>query len=412
MKLIITTIFLATSSLFAQMSLKKPGNVGIETTEENQYIGKLSNYSKIIYHQVKTESDIRTVVDSKQPWSKTFLNIKGEWHIQFLAKAKPTFETVCKQKNIHIGMRLDSIFSGYVAYQKLDELLQIPSLEYLEFGIPVKPAMAAARSETGVDAVHQGGSSYGASKKGEGVIIGIVDIGFDYTHPNFLDSAGNNCRISHVWEQNTSGSSNVRWGYGYGKEYKTNSSIKNRQHDQNLGSHATHVMGIAGGSSHGSSGQRYLGVAPNSELIAVSSNFSNIGILEGIDYVFNIADSLDKPAVVNLSIGGHIGPHDGTSAFDISLKSLVKKSRIVVGAAGNEGEDSLHLQHTFSTSDSILYAFVQLNGGNTRPGGKSVLDIWGENKKDFRVSINLVNLSTNKFEDFTPYYRASTTNSN
>ena len=42
---------------------------------------------------------------------------------------------------------------------------------------------------------------------GKGVIIGVVDNGFDFTHPMFKDADGN-CRIITAWDQNVTGGFN------------------------------------------------------------------------------------------------------------------------------------------------------------------------------------------------------------
>ena len=46
------------------------------------------------------------------------------------------------------------------------------------------------------------------------------------------------------------------------------------------------------------------------------------------------------PAVVNLSLGGDFGPHDGTSVLERGLSAFVgddKPGRVIVVASGNSG---------------------------------------------------------------------------
>ena len=45
-----------------------------------------------------------------------------------------------------------------------------------------------------------------------------------------------------------------------------------------------------------------------------------------------------KPCVINMSLGYHIGPHDGTSTFDRICDELQGEGRLLVGASGNEAE--------------------------------------------------------------------------
>lgn len=385
---------------------KKPRVIELEKSDS--FTDKLSNYSKVIYSKVRSNPDIFQLVDSKKSWTTCFILIDNKWYLNFIAQGSSKLEEASRHLDVKLNKPRNNFYTGLILYRQLVEFLSLNDLEYLEFGIPVKKQLSSARSETGVDDVHKGGSTYGSSKKGEGVIIGVVDMGFDYTHPTFLDSSGKTLRISHVWDQLHSGKSNL--SYGYGIEYKTQKDIYDAEHDQHSGSHGTHVMGIAGGSSYGNS-NTYLGVAPKSELIAISTSGNHVGVLEGIDYVFSKADSLNKPAVVNLSLGTHIGPHDGSSLFDYYLDALITNSRIVVGAAGNEGQDSLHIQKKFTSTDTVMYAFISFKNSTLANSGNSILDIWGEKNNDFKVSINLVNLSKGTYEDYTPYYNASTSNS-
>ena len=53
---------------------------------------------------------------------------------------------------------------------------------------------------------------------GQGVIIGVTDWGFDYTHPVFYDTNMQNYRVLRAWDQfKTSGPAPE--GYNYGTEY-------------------------------------------------------------------------------------------------------------------------------------------------------------------------------------------------
>lgn len=100
-----------------------------------------------------------------------------------------------------------------------------------------------------------------------------------------------------------------------------------------------------------------------SSIIAVKTNFSDGDIVAGVEFVFNKADSLNMPAVANLSLGGHYGPHDGTSLSDLALSSLTGPGKVIVAAAGNEGADFLHTTHT-------------VEGNSPQTGTYSMLDYW------------------------------------
>lgn len=136
---------------------------------------------------------------------------------------------------------------------------------------------------------------------GKGVVIGIVDNGFQYDHVDFLNADKSDTRIKRVWDQH--GTGNAPEGFGYGAEYKTTAEIRAAKYDLTSGFHATHVSGIASGSDKSTP---YYGVAPDADLVFVSFKSTNAQIVDGIKYVFDYAKSVGKPAVVNISLGSHM----------------------------------------------------------------------------------------------------------
>lgn len=236
---------------------------------------------------------------------------------------------------------------------------------------------------------------------GNGVVVGIIDGGFDYTHPNFYDGTGsNNYRVKRVWEQNAT-SGTPPSGFSYGRELTTQTSILNAQRDKPNASHGTHVAGIAAG---GGANATYMGVASKSDLVFVSTNMTNIGIMDGIAYIYNYANSINKPCVINISIGGHIGPHDGFSPFDQYCDEIVGAGRLLVGAAGNQGADQLHISKTYTSSDNTMYSFVQFPWSSNGTNGETVIDIWGDPNQNYEVAVNIYNTKTNSFENLDALY--------
>ena len=83
---------------------------------------------------------------------------------------------------------------------------------------------------------------------GKGVVVGVQDIGFDLTHPNFCDSTGQTLRIKALWDQlstDTIGST-----LPVGRDYTTPNDLLNLRHtrDGKQETHGTHTLGIAAGS--------------------------------------------------------------------------------------------------------------------------------------------------------------------
>jgi len=302
------------------------------------------------------------------------------------------------------GSKSGEIITGLVPIDRISEIANCQSVKHLEIGEPVKVLMDEARASTWVDDVHAG-TNLCKGYFGKDVVVGIIDGGFDYTHPNFYDATGtNNYRIKRVWEQNSNGTPPS--GYSYGRELKTQTAILNAQTDD-YSSHGTHVAGIAAGAN-----SSYTGVAPQSDLILVSYGSQNTSIIDGISYIMNYAASVGKPCVINMSLGTHFGPHDGTSTFDEFCDGIVGPGKLLVGAAGNEGSDPLHLGKTFSGNDTLIYSLVNFPGTSNGTNGSTFIDIWGEQNQNFWVSVNIYNSNTNSIENWTPYISVTSNSSN
>src|SRR5262249_14901559 len=188
------------------------------------------------------------------------------------------------------------------------------------------PLMNVALARIGVPQFARPPWLNGGVLDGRGVIVGIVDTGIDSTHPAF---AG---RILKVWDQDLPGNGTAN-GFPYVREL----SVESRSASIAQRGHGTHIAGIAAGAD-----PTYSGVAPAATIVAVKTTYNNANIKDAIEYVFAIADELGMPAVVNLSLGGHADPHDGTDELSRAVDELSGPGRIVCCACGNEGNDDIH----------------------------------------------------------------------
>lgn len=303
--------------------------------------------------------------------------------INALLKVADNFnEDTLHYLNIHIGTKAGNIWTANIPITMLQSLIRINELEYIQIDEPVKTKLDNARVSTGVNLVHQG-TSLQQSYYGSGVVVGVIDNGFDYTHPMFYDPLGTTYRVKRIWEQTKSGIPPS--GYTYGNELVGETAILAAQSDTTSGVHGTHVTGIAAGSGSGTNGQ-YMGMAPQSDIVWVSLGGGILGAIDGIKYIFNYANSVGKPAVINLSLGSHIGPHDGTSLFDQACENLVGSGKILVGSAGNEGNVPLHIEYTFTSNDTLFGTFVDFEETSNKKG---LVDSWGQQGKDFGMSLAL-----------------------
>jgi subtilisin family serine protease len=175
---------------------------------------------------------------------------------------------------------------------------------------------------------------------GKGAIVGIVDSGIDPKHPAFQG------RILQIWDQTLPGSGVTEGSYGI---ELTGTQLTTSRDEEG---HGTHVAGIAAGVD-----DTYGGVAPEAEYVIVKSDFQDAHIADGIRYIFRVAGQLGRPAVANLSLGGHADAHDGSDSLSQIIDAESGPGRIVCCAAGNEGNDNIHGQTTVSPNQRKTMRF-------------------------------------------------------
>jgi len=273
----------------------------------------------------------------------------GEGRLGVLVKTTQSIHSG-SYRGIPILGRAGRILALSVSLGELAELAEDPEVVYVEPSWRTRPSLDRSVAAIGADIVHDASPPV----VGEGVVIGIVDTGIDYTHLDFRydgngDGTEESTRIDAIWDQT--------WGL-FGAEYSradiesdlafgfgANEGIV-RGSDTN--GHGTHVAAIAAGDGS-SSTAGFVGVAPEATLVIVKTSFFTADIISGVEYIFDQAASLGLPAVVNLSLGGQEGPHDGTSLFEEGIDQLaIGPGRIVVVSAGNEGNLPIHTSGTLN----------------------------------------------------------------
>lgn len=273
----------------------------------------------------------------------------------------------------------------------LQRLAKQQGVEYIQITSGATQMLNLARQEAGTDQIHKG-TDLPKAYTGEGVVVGVVDAGFDYMHAAFRRPADGALRIKRVWEQSatTLDGASAPAKYGYGIELNTPELIEKAQGDSDSNSHGTHVAAIAAGSDAYKDGA-YVGNAPDAEIVLVALDLNastNADISNAVQYIFDYADEVGKPCVVNLSLGNQDGPHDGTSTFDTMTDAMQGPGRLIVGAAGNHRTDAFHIDHTFATADAApLRTFVKYKVAPSNSVSGGTIEIWGEKGVDFTVDI-------------------------
>ncbi len=298
-------------------------------------------------------------------------------------------ESALLSLGIKINSKIGNIWTAVIPVTALPQLRQVNGLLFVDIDKPVQKRLDAARIDTRTALVH-GGTGLPKAYKGEGVILGIIDSGFDFTHPTFRSSA-DNLRIVRVWEQSADVGTPPA-GFNYGTELTNQADILEAEgsSDAEEDSHGTHVAGIAGGSGFLTNGV-YTGIAPESELVFSTYLGANSTIADAANYIFSYAQSVSKPAVINMSLGQHIGPHDGTSLLDQAFDQLVGPGKILVGAAGNEGANKLHLLAELNNTTVLTHAEFQ---GENPLQGEGRVETWGDVGTEYQISVSFLNAGT------------------
>jgi subtilisin family serine protease len=249
-----------------------------------------------------------------------------------------------------------------------------------------------------IDSVHFGHSPLNDSFTGKGVIIGYVDTGIDFTHGDFINNDGSS-RVLRYWDHSLgfdAGRTPTKYGYG---QVWTNEDIDNgicTSTDNHA--HGTTVTGA--GSGNANENGMFKGAAPESDIIIVETNFNlanwTLTVADAIDYIFMMADSLDKPAVVNTSVGDYLGSHDGTDPAGHIVDSLLNSEpgRIVVAALGNSGNwGKYHVNGVVNADTS--FTWFEVNPSSALGTPAVYFDFWADTldfkNVDFAFGANVQN---------------------
>lgn len=267
---------------------------------------------------------------------------------------------------------------------KLAELASLQGVHYVE---------ASYRLRAHCDRAHASAALIVAGTRtvpqtGKGVLVGIVDTGIDVDHRAF--KIGGKTRIVHYLDQTT----NPQTAYDAAQ---IDAGAAGAAPD--AFGHGTHVTGIAAGNGAGSpGGVSYAGVAPEADIAVVKTTFNSDDITDGVRHLFELARSRKQPCVVNLSLGGHFGGHDGSTVTERTIDQLSGPGRLVVVSAGNEGRDAIHAgqvlpaaqpnaEPTRWTANFSLHP-RDVNGEQV---GLLTVQVWHQREDELRITLRAPN---------------------
>ncbi|SDK91482.1 Subtilase family protein [Clostridium cochlearium] len=234
--------------------------------------------------------------------------------------------------------------------EDIEKISIIPGIQYVELPKAVYTSDLGSNRASCVIPLNE---IYGLN--GEGVLIGFIDSGIDYTHPAFIDEEGNT-RIEYIKDYSEGG--RVWSKEDINRALKSNNPLSIVNEVDTVG-HGTHVAGIA--CAGGNINKNLYGPAYKSSIAMVkitargNINYSkDTLIMRGIKFLIEKSKELKKPLVINLSFSTNDGSHKGSSLFEQYINTVCRLEPIsFVVAAGNEGDRAHHVGGIVKEEQSI-----------------------------------------------------------
>ena len=271
--------------------------------------------------------------------------------------------------------------------------VETPAGSFLDAGRPLAASLDSSLPLVRADEAGR------ARRGGRGVFVAIVDGGVDFTHRAFRNDDGST-RIAWYLDMTQPSRGNLAslddLGFAlYGRD-DLDRALADPGAARPSGDptgHGTRVASIAAGGA-----APYPGVAPEADLIVVRADrlpgfrFDEADVADALRFVFSAADLAGRPCVANVSLGGQLGAHDGTSVLERALDELAlagPTGRAIVVAAGNDARDAVH-----AVLDPEARAAATVTIPHNAPiadGQRAVawIDLWSSPDRPFSLRVTL-----------------------
>jgi subtilisin family serine protease len=341
---------------------------------------------------------------------------------------------------LEVRAQAHDIFTVVGTTQQLVNLAAQPAARSVRLPRIFLPTVEQAGAQGEVHAVHQPRPANPVGFRGNGMIVGIIDSALDVTHHGFRDpdlTGTHGSRVLYYWVQdpfildawgnpvfqaNPPGQTPQQFhnadptntpnfgGFNYGRLYTTadvdaaltaaggpyGTGANQICCEPTTSQHGTHVAGIAAGSGHESNwntAPTHIGAAPEATIIHVCRRFTHQNVQNGtweddvvnaIDFIFRAAAFHNMPAVINVSLGTNLGPHNGASEFDQFRDNLLNsfEERSVVWSAGNDNDEDGFRRGTIAAGATEVFTVTP----GWAIGNTLWLDVWYTGPElDFQV---------------------------
>ncbi len=314
----------------------------------------LSKLSPMLRHYVLQQRAEATLPHSQKMSIRSLEDPMPE--VTAFVKLAQGRDDLLRHEGCKVWANWGNIYVATIPMNRVARLTLLPEVCRIEANMSPKAMMDSAVIQVNALPAYEG-RNLPQAFTGKGVVMGIMDIGFDLTHPNFYNPQMTEYRIKALWDQISSDTlqSTLPVGRDYiGKDALLALGCSTDGHDQ---THGTHTLGIAAGS--GGEGVptnvpgKYHGMAYESDICLVANATSeNQALIApsqlykftyamdalGFKYIFDYADKAGKPCVISFSEGSAQDFDGNDILFHEVLDSLTSiPGHVIVSSAGNNG---------------------------------------------------------------------------
>lgn len=270
-------------------------------------------------------------------------------------------------------------------------LVDIEGVDYVTKALTLLTSIDTARVCSNVAPAHMG-EGLDMPYTGSGVIVGLIDCGFDFNHINFFDSNGvSRVKAVYLPLDTTMTPPVVNMVRLPGSCYESPDQIATLTTDDNQSTHGTLTAGLAVG---GYKDNGWYGMAPDADIVLCGmpeGELTDVRVANCISYICDYARRQMKPCVISMSLCSNVGPHDGTSYLNRVCQQLAGPGRVFVTSAGNDGAYNVTSHRTIENSRDTV--FTLLNGFRASTQYSGYVNARSNAKKPFNTRLIVVNKS-------------------
>jgi len=295
------------------------------------------------------DDKIRLIVEVEQP--EAVDHSEQSKKTKYKEKQDEVISKISKERSVQkIKQRFYEGFNGFsveTEFRNVKEIQETPGVTNVHIARTFQPSMGASKELVQAQKVWQ---SYGY--EGEGLLVGIVDTGIDYTHKDM--SITDKGKAKEKWTQDSIKGKLAETGVEdvwYSDKVPTGYDWAD--HDTDViphsagNSHGMHVAGTVGANGD-EANDGVKGIAPGVQLLAekVFSDSGNGGAYED-DIIAGIEHAVTMGAdVINMSLGsdsGFVGEEN--DPIQKAIREAIEQGTLVVVAGGNSA---------YSTKNNLL----------------------------------------------------------